>query len=114
MHHSPICETFQSSQLHKCLLLHKLNIVCNYIHDVSHIYPSHHIYQAFHLHIHSTGENPNYEYERQIPVIGAATIPATTESAKIDFLKFISSSLSLKIHSSLLHCHFNIIIGKMQ
>ena len=41
-------------------------------------------------------------------------IPATTESAKIDFLKFISSSLSLKIHSSLLHCHFNIIIGKMQ
>ena len=66
MHHSPICETFQSSQLHKCLLLHKLNIVCNYIHDVSHIYPSHHIYQAFHLHIHSTGENPNYEYERQI------------------------------------------------
>ena len=34
-----ICETFQSSQLHKCLLLHKLNIVCNYIHDVSHIYP---------------------------------------------------------------------------
>ena len=30
------------------------------------IYPSHHIYQAFHLHIHSTGENPNYEYERQI------------------------------------------------
>ena len=43
MHHSPICETFQSSQLHKCLLLHKLNIVCNYIHDVSHIYPRHHI-----------------------------------------------------------------------
>lgn len=44
MHHSPICETFQSSQLHKCLLLHKLNIVCNYIHDVSHIYPSHFIF----------------------------------------------------------------------
>ena len=55
-----ICETFQSSQLHKCLLLHKLNIVCNYIHDVSHISVS-----DTHLDV----------YKRQVPTLPHKSSP---------------------------------------